>query len=74
MLEGHEGFGLVRLTLMWLRDVFAESLRPLIVCQDDEDPSFGHILICGDITNGTSKKIRRAAVWVDGFRPKRVME
>ena len=73
MLAGHEGFGLVEIPLQAIREVFRDAEKPLVICRDDEDPANGHVLVCGDITNGMAKKIRRAARWVDGRWPTRAV-
>jgi len=68
VLAGHEGFGLVKFTAGQAREVLGAAV---ILCRDDEDPSNGHTLICGNITNGMARKLRDVVEWVEGHLPAR---
>jgi hypothetical protein len=69
VLESHDGFGLVQLTLGDIRAAFAN--RPLVICRDDEDPANGHILVCGKASPAVRTKLKAVATWVPGKLPNR---
>jgi hypothetical protein len=69
VLSGHEGFGLVEFTAGQVRELFGQDV---ILCRDPEDPANGHVLICGKITNGMSKKLKAVVKWVEGRLPQRL--
>lgn len=71
-LQGHEGFGLVSITVQQVRDAFAEFHRPVAICRDDENPANGHVLICGKASPGISRRLKDVAQWVPGKWPARV--
>ena len=71
-IAGHEGFGLVQLSVQDVRDVFHEFSAVAVICRDDENPANGHVLICGKITKGMAKRLSDRAKWVSGRLPKRV--
>jgi hypothetical protein len=68
-LAGHTGFGLVYFTAGEVRELFGKAV---ILCRDDEEPANGHVLVCGNITNGMSKKLKNRAKWVEGRWPARL--
>lgn len=68
MLAGHPGFGLVAIRADELR---AKLGSAFVICRDDIDPSDGHVLVCGRITNGMAKGIKKIAHWVPGHEPDR---
>ncbi len=72
VLDGHLDFGLVHFAAQAVRDVFVAFGQAVIICRDDEDPANGHVLICGNITDGMAKKLRTVAQWVEGKWPKRL--
>lgn len=66
-LEGNEGFGLVSFKAGKVRELFGPAI---IMCRDEPPP--GHVLICGNITNGMARKLRNAAQWVPNRLPTRL--
>jgi hypothetical protein len=60
-LAEHDDFGLVQFTAQQVRDLFGNAV---IICRCEEDPENGHVLICGNITNGMAKKLKSVAQWV----------
>ena len=69
VLAGHDGFGLVQFTAGKVREVLGPGF---IICRDTSDPAPGHVIICGKITNGMSKRFRDFASWVPGHWPVRL--
>src|SRR5579875_789084 len=68
MLEGHEGFGLIQITAEQVRTICGSAV---IICRCTEEPERGHVLVCGKITAGTARKLKKAARWVEGCWPAR---
>jgi len=68
MLLGHPDFGLVQFTARQIRECCGNSV---IICRCPDDPTDGHVLICGKITGGARKKIQQAARWVEDKYPTR---
>jgi hypothetical protein len=69
VLAGHEGFGLVRITAGKVRELLGTTF---ILCRDTSDPIPGHVLVCGNFTDGIAKKLKKAADWVPGRWPARI--
>jgi hypothetical protein len=69
VLKGHKGFGLVYLTAERTGSICGSGV---ILCRDDEDPTNGHVLLCGRVSNGMAKKMSNEARWVQGRWPARL--
>lgn len=69
MLAGHQQFGLMTLTIADFRAAYAEFGSEVVICRDDEDPSNGHILICGKPSKRIQARLREKAKWVPGRWP-----
>src|SRR5262245_24836912 len=69
VLAGYDGFGVVQFTAQEVRDLFGKQV---VICRDTEDPTPGHVLICGKITNGMAKRLKEKAKWVQGRWPTRL--
>jgi hypothetical protein len=70
ILRGHAGFGVVRLALGRVREICKQNV---VVCRDDEEPEFGHVLVCGKITGGMAAKLKACCNWVDrAYWPERL--
>ena len=69
VLAGHADFGLVQFTAGKVREVLGPGI---IICRDTSDPSPGHVIICGHITNGMAKRFRAIVSWVPGRWPARL--
>ena len=68
LLRGHDGYGLVKLTVQQVRDACGAEIK---ICRCTEEPAMGHVLICGKIGGGAAKRLQRAAAWVEGKWPDR---
>lgn len=67
-LDGYDGFGLAQITAEAIR-LICQS-QGIFICRDERDPSHGHVLVCGNITEGLAKGLQRVAKWVDGKWPR----
>jgi hypothetical protein len=66
VMQGHIGFGVVRLTIRDIRETCGDGI---VICRDEVDPANGHILVCGRITGGMAKRLQRAATWHQTYWP-----
>jgi hypothetical protein len=69
VLAGHDGFGLVQFTAGEARKVLGTDI---VFCRDTSDPIPGHVLICGNITNGMARRFRDIVSWAPGRWPSRL--
>ncbi len=69
ILAGHNGYGLVQFTAQKVRDILGPGF---VICRDDLEPGNGHVLICGNFTNGLARKLKGIATWVEGRLPERL--
>jgi len=68
-LAGHDGFGLVQFTAGRVREALGSGI---IFCRDTSDPTPGHVIICGKVTDGMARRFRSIASWVPGRWPARL--
>jgi len=66
VLAGNDGYGVVAIPARVVREACrtADGQPAVIICRDDEEPARGHTLVCGHISPGMRKKLKRAAQWV----------